>query len=187
MTTVYSYDRRAKALRPNYGVSHFLVYEPHSGPGAGFLSIVGFEDDVPCLMGNIGFEAAKGCPGAMAVEYAEAASGLGPALYDAAMEFVYPKGLTSAVLTSTSGPARSVWRHYYTNRPDVFKEPKPAVSQCRQRGTEELDHVYFKRPGASARAVITVPQLNKILQQRGYEVIRSPVDDLPECSSMAAV
>ena len=60
------------------------------------------------------------CGGALHVEYAEAASGWGPMLYDVAMEVASEVGggLTPD-RDSVSSDAENVWRYYFNNRGDV--------------------------------------------------------------------
>ena len=64
----------------------------------------------------------EGCEGAWEVSFSNAlVRGLGPLMYDAMMEFIYPDGMVSDRY-SVSDDARRVWKHYHSNRDDVHHQ-----------------------------------------------------------------
>lgn len=181
---MYSYDHRfAKAVRPAYGRDHFLV---HWGDWYHILRLqtLGGGKAIICNVAAIRLTP-SGCGDAMSVHTAQAESGYGPAIYDAAMEMVYPKGLTAA-MGSTSAQAIKVWDYYLKSRGDVTSEPKPEDSQCKIKGRESLDHIYYKKPGKAASSMMSVEQFNKhprVIDHLGQPAtIKRPSADTYECT-----
>ena len=75
------------------------------------------------VVGDIIFRWEAACDG-YSVKEVVAQHGLGPLLYDAAMEAVYPKYLGPDKPLSVSAAAARVWKYYDTNRSDVDKKPR---------------------------------------------------------------
>lgn len=178
---MHDYDRRqAKAIRPSYGRDHFLIAD---GP---WLYIVRLQKSgdkpIACLVANIHLQPAKGCGNAMEVYEAAAESGYGPAIYDAALAYVYPKGLTAA-MGSTSTEATRIWDFYFESRSDVAKEPKPDNAQCRLKGRESLDHIYFKSGRVPVMSLAAFNKHPRVIEHFGKPLdIAQPRRDLYDCT-----
>jgi GNAT superfamily N-acetyltransferase len=98
--------------------------------------------NIVAMLGQIRLSYDAKC-GAYSVDHSAALKGYGPLLYDAAMEWAYPKGLVADTAAGTSSKATRVWAKYL-ERSDVTHKPKPG--KCKKRGVEALDSIFFKRP-----------------------------------------
>lgn len=83
----------------------FLLYNTQTKRPVGYIGI-GYISDIDVFM----------------VGGAYSEKGYGPLLYEMAMTYVYPKGLTLSQDSGTSGDAQRVWERF-VDRNDVKKEP----------------------------------------------------------------
>lgn len=153
--------RTAKAWTPSFGTDHFLISFNQGSHRRLYIVQLSKSGDkpIPLVVARLWSSKKPEC-GGWAVSEVAARGGYGPAIYDAAMELVYPEGLTADVASSTSPAARKVWDYYLTKRKDVDHKPKP--ESCKLKGVEALDQVYTKKPGKFKAAVMPVEKFNKL-------------------------
>ena len=94
--------------------------------------------------GMIYAEHEQDCNNSYMVIESEATSGWGPLLYDIAMEYVWPKGITSD-RESVSPDAKALWNYYLTRRKDV-KKKRITNRSCIYDLGEFSEFTYHKKP-----------------------------------------
>jgi 2'-5' RNA ligase/ribosomal protein S18 acetylase RimI-like enzyme len=145
--------KEAAAFRPG-DIPDVVFQVRRTRYGKGGYTVVAFRDGQ--YLGNINFSIPLGmgeCHGAYEVTQSWADErGLGPLLYDIAMELAGPAGLMSD-RREVSPDARRIWNYYDTSRPDVKKKQLDTIpgvltpgteDDCRQPGFPGTNKVYWK-------------------------------------------
>lgn len=132
----------------------FLIIDPKSKTPMGYISFGLTDGDVYGIYG------------------AYAKKGFGPILYELAMTYVYPKGITMSDDSTTSDDALGVWEKFYA-RTDVEKKP---IIRKNKTEKEELLQMHAKD------GIYTPEQLKHILKLHNtqfiYNVGKSNLDKL---------